>query len=253
MNINHNLLNPVHMWNSSPHQLIRHSLHVTICCTARTVSSRHRTFPREQDSRSLQHLIDFCLFWATDLAVANSFFSFRFNSRRTSYVRPIQRFLVWCSSSHQMQSVFSSLWPRTLCGDWRMYPLYPGVCFGIAGFAACVACVITEGAKLACVMRSTGHNPQFLNPFIAVCMVAALGNTMPTSDTICSVDSHCPGFSLSFVAIAEDKNVFSGLKNVKYRVCILCVLWDGSENITAPCLRAIPIAARLWVWLLCLS
>jgi hypothetical protein len=28
-------------------------------------------------------------------------------------------------------------------------------------------------------------------------------------------------------------NVFSGLKNVMSRDCIRCVLWDGSDNMTA--------------------
>jgi hypothetical protein len=122
-----------------------------------------------------------------------------------------------------------------------MYPLYPGVCFGVVGLAACIACVTIEGTKLASVntLRSTGHNPLFLNPFIAVCMVTALGNA------ICSVDNRCPGFSLSFVAIADDMKVFNGFKNVTFSGCIRCVLWDGSDNFTAPCLRAISIAARL--------
>jgi hypothetical protein len=95
-----------------------------------------------------------------------------------------------------------------------MYPLYPGVCSGVAGLAACVT---IEGAKSACVntLRSTGHSPLFLNPFITVCTVVALGNAMPTSDAICSVDSRYLGFSLSFVAIIDDMNVFNGLKNVR--------------------------------------
>jgi hypothetical protein len=72
-----------------------------------------------------------------------------------------------------------------------MCPLYPGVCFGVVALAAYAARVNIKGAESACVntLRSTDHNPLFLNPFIAVSMVAALGNAMPTRDAICSVDA----------------------------------------------------------------
>jgi len=59
-----------------------------------------------------------------------------------------------------------------------------------------------EVAKLASI--NTLHNLLFLNLFIAVSMVAALGNAMRTSDAMCSVDSRCPVF-----AIAGGMNVFN--------------------------------------------
>jgi hypothetical protein len=78
-------------------------------------------------------------------------------------------------------------------------------------------------------------------------MVAILGNAMPTSDRVGSVDCRCPGFSLNFVAIADDMNVFNGLKNVISRGCVPYMLLDGSDSMNAPYLRAISIAYRVTV------
>jgi hypothetical protein len=77
--------------------------------------------------------------------------------------------------------------------------------------------VTMDEAKSSSVntQRSTGHSPLFRNPFIAVSIVAALGNDMPTRDAICSV--RCAGFSLSFDAIADAMYAFSSLKKVTSR------------------------------------
>jgi hypothetical protein len=87
-----------------------------------------------------------------------------------------------------------------------------------------------EGEKSASINTKgcTHHNPLFLNPFIAISIIAALRNGMPTSAAVCFVDSHYPGTSLSFIAITDAMYVFSGFKNVISRGCIQCMLWEAT-------------------------
>jgi hypothetical protein len=140
-----------------------------------------------------------------------------------------------------------------------MHPLESGVCFRDAGLDAHAELkmkfsipspvgffswivpgqsVTMEGAKSASINTKgcTHHNPLFLNPLIAVSIIAALGNAMPTSDAMCFVNGHCPGISLSFIAITDAMYVFNGVKNLISRGCIRHMLWECNDSMTTPCL-----------------
>nr|CAD7418156.1 unnamed protein product [Timema poppensis] len=111
-----------------------------------------------------------------------------------------------------------------------------------------------DGEKSASVKtcRSTGHNPLDQNPLMAIYIVAAFENAIPVRNATSSAVSRFPGFSLSFVPIADPMYAFSGLKDTS-KGCIQCVQWDGSNNMNILGFWATSMVVRLWVWVLCPS
>jgi hypothetical protein len=123
--------------SNSPRQLIRHSLHVTISYTSRTVSSIHRTVHRKHDSKCPQHMLTF-----DSCCCCKQPFPFQIRFQRTTYVRPFRDSLcgVPVKTTPNAERFFldfgllrsSEYEGSALIVSTGMYPLFPGVSFGAA-------------------------------------------------------------------------------------------------------------------------